>query len=193
MRDCAERTGRGRRFLVGAIGTLAVSLASAEAASGQSFTQLPVFAGGSLRDLQPASSNPTDAAQATLIAVPAGDSTLFFLFVRGLDPSAAGSTFGAHIHVGPCVPGNGAAAGPHYNTTGGAVITPETEVWLDFTVLPGGFGFATTTVPFVIEPGTAQSLVVHQLPTQADGGNPGFAGARIACLPVDFGSGSVLS
>ena len=156
---------------------------------GQTFGAFPVFASGPLRDFQPATSNPTDDAQARLFAVPTGDSTVFFLFVYGLDPSTAGTTFGAHIHTGPCVPGNGAAAGPHYNTTGGAVITPETEVWLDFTVLPGGIAYAQTTVPFVIEPGTANSLVVHQLATQPGGSNPGFAGARLACLPVDFEPG----
>jgi Cu/Zn superoxide dismutase len=150
-----------------------------------------VFSNGGLADLQPAAPNPTDEAQAQVFAVPTGDSTMFFLLLYGLDPAAAGQTFGAHIHVGPCVAGNGGAAGPHFNTTGGAVITPQTEVWLDFTILPGGVAFSQTTVPFVIAPGAAQSLVVHQLPTQVGGATPGVAGGRIACLPVDFGSPGV--
>ena len=140
-----------------------------------------VQAGGALRDLQPATANPTDGATATLWAVQAGGEATYVLLVRGLNPASAGTTFGAHVHVGPCVAGNGAAAGPHYNSDGG-VATTENEVWLDFTVLPGGYGVARTTVPFTIEPGDAQSVVIHALPTAPGGA----AGGRQACLPVQF-------
>ncbi len=139
---------------------------------------------GALEDFQPATEQPTDGAEARLVAFPVGGSTRFFLFVTGLDPEAAGTTLGAHIHVGPCVAGNGAAAGPHYNTTG--KTTPadtDHEVWLDFTIRPGGVAFSRTTVPFVIDPGEAQSLVIHALETQP---GTGLAGPRWACLPVEF-------
>ncbi len=102
------------------------------------------------------------------------------LRLRGLDAAAAGNRYGAHIHVGPCVAGDGAAAGPHYNAGGG--VSEETEVWLDFVIGANGTAAASTTVPFVIAPGTAQSLVIHALPTDPTGA----AGARIACLPVEF-------
>ena len=140
-----------------------------------------VQSSGPLSDLVPGVANPTDGASAQLYAVSADDaSTTFVLFLSGLDPEAQGQTFGAHIHVGACKPGNGAAAGPHYNT--GGPPSPTTEVWLDFTVLPGGYAFAVTTVPFVIPAGAAHSMVIHAEPTQASGA----AGARMACLPVEF-------
>ena len=139
---------------------------------------------GWLSDLQTETEQPTDGAWARVIAIPLGDSTRFILIVGGLDPDAAGTTLGAHIHVGPCVEGNGAAAGPHYNTTG--TTTPadtDHEVWLDFTIRSSGYAVASTTVPFVIESGDAQSLVVHAMETQE---GTGIAGLRWACLPVEF-------
>jgi Cu/Zn superoxide dismutase len=153
---------------------LAIGVGPAAAAS--TFVQ----AGGALRDLQPTTANATDGATATFWAVQGGGESTHVLVVRGLDPASAGTTFGAHVHVGPCVAGNGTAAGPHYRTGGAA--SPETEVWLDFTVRAGGYAVARTTVPFTIEPGTAQSVVIHALPTDPTGA----AGARQACLPVQF-------
>ena len=163
------------------VATGALLLSTGPAAAASPFIQ----AGGDLSDLATGTANATDEASADLYAIAGGGTTTFVVLVSGLDPSSAGTTYGAHIHVGPCVVGNGAAAGPHYNATGGTP-SPETEVWLDFTVLPGGYGFAVTTVPFTIEPGAARSMVVHAEPTQAGGSTPGAAGGRIACLPVEF-------
>jgi Cu-Zn family superoxide dismutase len=143
-----------------------------------------VHASGELSDFQPSTANATDGASAHLWAVAIGGETRFYAFFTGLDPAAEGTTFGVHVHVGPCVAGNGAAAGPHYNT--GGTPSTDTEVWLDFTVLPGGYGLSSTTVPFTIEPGDAQSIVVHAEPTQDGPPTPGAAGGRQACLPVDF-------
>jgi Cu/Zn superoxide dismutase len=153
---------------------LAMGIGPAAAAS--TFVQ----ASGSLRDLQPGTANATDGATATFYAVQGGGESTHVLVLRGLSPASAGTTFGAHVHIGPCVAGNGAAALGHYNAGGPA--TAETEVWLDFTVRAGGYAVARTTVPFVIEPGTAQSVVIHALPTAPGGA----AGARQACLPVSF-------
>ena len=139
---------------------------------------------GELSDYAPSAYNATDGATADLWAVAVGDSTLFFLFVSGMDPESAGNTYGVHVHVGPCVEGAPLTSGPHYNT--GGTPSTETEVWLDFTVLPGGYGFAYTTVPFTIEPGDANSMVIHAEPTQEGGSTPGAAGGRQACLPVEF-------
>jgi Cu/Zn superoxide dismutase len=135
---------------------------------------------GYLRDLAPAAANVTDGARASVVAIAGHDHTFVLLVVRGLDPAAVGLTFGAHVHVGPCVAGDGAAAGPHYNS--GGPPSPTTEVWLDFTVRPGGIGVAHTRVPFVIPPGGAGSVVIHAMPTDP----MGVAGARQACLPVAF-------
>lgn len=154
---------------------LAVGVGPAAAAS--TFVQ----AGGALRDLQPGTANATDGATATYYAVQAGGESTHILVVRGLSSASVGTTFGAHVHVGPCVAGNGALAGPHYNSDGGPA-TAENEVWLDFTVLPGGYGVARTTVPFVIDSGDAQAVIIHALPTAPGGA----AGGRQACIPVSF-------
>ncbi len=142
---------------------------------------------GNLTDLQPASADPTDGATARALAVGHHGRTLVVLHLRGLDRSAAGRTFGAHVHTGACVPGDGAAAGPHYNhdvATGvsPATVSNETEVWLDFTVTRGGSATAVAHVPFTIAPGAAGAIVLHQSPTD----HSGAAGPRLACLPMGF-------
>jgi Cu-Zn family superoxide dismutase len=135
---------------------------------------------GPLRDLAPSAANPTDGAYAQVAATGSGASTTVYLVINGLSPAAAGEVHGAHVHTGPCIAGDGTSAGPHFNIGGPASAT--TEVWLDFTIQPNGAGYASTTVPFVIPPGGAKSVVIHATPTQPGGG----AGARIACLPVLF-------
>lgn len=142
-----------------------------------------VTAAAPLSDLHPAV-HTTDTAHGRLYAFAPGNGTTYVYFVlTGLNPADAGKTYGAHVHVGPCVPYNGSAALGHYNTGAGGVPSPANEVWLDFTVLPGGVAYATAVVPFEIAPGTAQSVVVHADPTQP---GTGLAGGRIACLPVRF-------
>lgn len=171
-----------RRFGSVAAVALAAGLAFGTGPAGAATTF--VESHGDLTDLVPSAANATDGASADLWALASGGDTTFWLLVSGLSPSSAGTTYGVHVHVGTCVAGNGAAAGPHYNA--GGVASPDTEVWLDFTVLPGGYGFASTTVPFEIAPGTARAMVVHAEPTQDGGPTPGAAGGRQACLPVDF-------
>ena len=106
------------------------------------------------------------------------------LRVKGIDASADGETFGAHLHSGPCVAGNGGAAlATTTPTSSPATPTPEisedTEMWLDITVEDGA-ATATASVPFVPVPGT-RSVVVHAMETDH---HTGGAGARLACLPV---------
>jgi Cu/Zn superoxide dismutase len=158
---------------------VAAGAATAMLATGAAATPSPRGA-GPLSDLQPATEEPTDGARARVRTQERDGATRVALRLRGLDAAAAGNRYGAHIHVGPCVAGDGAAAGPHYNAGGG--VSEETEVWLDFVIGANGTAAASTTVPFVIAPGTAQSLVIHALPTDPTGA----AGARIACLPVEF-------
>lgn len=180
-----KRSSHGRRLglvpafvLGGAIALAGMGTSVAEADTAPSpFVQSI----GSLADLQPGTANPTDGAQARFYAVPAGSQTTAVLVVTGINDSV-GTSYGAHVHVGPCVAGNGGAAGPHFRSPATAAASPTTEVWLDFTVLPGGYGVASTTVPFVIPAGAAQSVVIHATPTAPDGS----AGARMACLPVAF-------
>ena len=137
---------------------------------------------GPLRDLAPEAS-PTDGAYARLVAFASGGGTRAVLIVTGLRGNV-GQTLGAHVHTGPCLAGQPAAAGPHYNTLGDPTNHGDRqhEIWLDFTVRPGGFGVADTTVPFVIPPGGAGSVVIHKLATAPGGA----AGLRIACLPAGF-------
>ena len=136
--------------------------------------------GGQLTDLATGSAAPTDGAFARFVSYPNGEGTTAIFVVIGLDEAATGETFGAHVHSGPCVEDQPATAGPHYNIGGPA--DEEHEVWLDFTVLPGGVALASTSVPFVIPEGDAGSVVIHEMATQPGGA----AGGRLACLPVDF-------
>jgi Cu/Zn superoxide dismutase len=159
--------------LVGTLGALAPAVAGTA----------NVFR-GDVSDLAPAAAGPFDHASAQLVLVGShGDSTNIVLVVKDVDRSVAGQTFGAHLHTGPCVPGNGAAAGPHYNHSWvvPAVVDRTTEVWLDFTVTRGGTGQSRWQSGWVPTPGQ-RSVVIHQNPTAPDG----TAGARIACLPVEW-------
>ncbi|MEJ7582581.1 MAG: superoxide dismutase family protein [Acidimicrobiales bacterium] len=135
-----------------------------------------------LTDLQTTELNATDGAHARMKAVRLSHGrTRVRLMVTGLDRLASGSRFGAHVHTGPCVEGDGVSAGPHYTVTGSAPLS-EREVWLDFTVGRGGTARASATVDFVIPQGGARAIVVHAMPTAVDG----TAGPRMACIPVDF-------
>lgn len=139
---------------------------------------------GPLADLQTATAGPFDTATAAFQLVVSAQGSHGLLRVRGIDSSADGTTFGAHLHLGPCVAGNGAAALGHYNTDVLDGVTPpeiseDTEMWLDITV-DDGAGTATASVPFVPLAGT-RSVVVHALETDH---HTGAAGARLACLPV---------
>jgi Cu/Zn superoxide dismutase len=138
---------------------------------------------GHLVDLSATTADPFGDASAHLVMTPNAHGTLFHLRVKGIDPAAAGHDYGAHLHVGPCVAGDGAAAGPHYNvsTTSPPLVSDQTEVWLDFTATPDGTGASDTTVPFVPTPGT-RSVVIHAEATAPNG----TAGPRLVCLPVEW-------
>jgi len=174
----------GSRYRSGWFGAAVTAGALVLGAGSASAASPFVESRGALVDLAPSAANATDGATADLFAIGGGGSTTFVLVISGLDPASAGTSFGAHIHKGTCEAGKGAAAGPHYNT--GGTPSRDTEVWLDFTVLPGGYAVAVTTAPFTIEPGTARAMVVHAEPTQEGGATPGAAGARMACRPVEF-------
>jgi len=164
----------------GMLAVALVLLSSTAALAGGPFGGA-IVARAPLTDLLPLAPNPTDGARAHALAVALPhDRTLVALVVHGLDRAAAGTTLGAHVHVGTCEAGNGAAAGPHYNSGGPA--DPSHEVWLDFTINRGGNGSALTVVPFTIPPGGAHAIVIHRDPT----GPGGAAGPRMACLPIEF-------
>ncbi|WP_380169547.1 hypothetical protein [Jannaschia sp. R86511] len=174
---------RARRPLaLAAAAAVGLSLSLAPAASAAPDRDGRVTAQGPLEDLS-AAADPTDGATATVLARQVGrGGSVVVLRVAGLRPNASGLTLGAHVHEGPCVADDGAAAGPHWRTSPDVAPSPDTEVWLDVTPGAGGRATAVAVVPFQIPAGSAQSVVVHAMPTAPDGG----AGARLACLPVDF-------
>jgi Cu/Zn superoxide dismutase len=139
-----------------------------------------LFFASPLSDLAPETDEPLEGASATLRMTLGESRSAFVLKVEDIDRSAAGRDYGAHLHSGPCVPGDGAAAGPHYNSATPPVVDEDHEVWLDFTVSGRGTGKAVAVVPFVPKHG-ARSVVVHEMATNPD---TGAAGGRLACFPV---------
>ncbi|MEO5679225.1 MAG: superoxide dismutase family protein [Acidimicrobiales bacterium] len=114
------------------------------------------------------------------VQTPSGK-TIVSLHAAGFDPALAGTTYGAHVHVNPCGP-TGAAAGGHYkNLTLPATDVEAREIWLDFTVNPDGTAHARAQRDWVFT-SSAQSVVVHALPTDLTGG----AGTRLACTDAPF-------
>ena len=108
-------------------------------------------------------------------------STRVRLMVEGLP---AGRTFGAHVHTLPCGALPTDSGGHYQHSTDTSVPLADREVWLDVTADVDGHAATTTEVPCEIAPGTAGSVVVHALPTNA---TTGAAGARLACTTVTFG------
>ena len=192
----AARAGRRlRAAAVSALGatafvtlTAVATAVPAEAANPAAAVERPAvrqFA-GPLRDLQPSSSDPLDGAAGRVLMAQGRGATTFVLFLSGVGSAGVGRTYGAHLHTGPCVAGDGAAAGPHYNqsTIDGVVppvVSAQTEAWLDVTIRPGGSAVAVARVPFIPKPGN-RSIVLHAQPTD----DHGTAGARLACLPVSW-------
>jgi superoxide dismutase, Cu-Zn family len=124
-------------------------------------------------------------------ARPDGGSTRVKLAVRGLEPDRR---YGAHVHTNSC----GAApadAGPHFQHEADPVqpsvdpryANPQNEIWLDLTTDGTGAGTAETTVAWVVpEDRRPGSVVIHAMPTATGPGVAGTAGARAACVSVDF-------
>lgn len=167
---------RGFAALVIAAATIAGSTAIAGASVNV------VTANAHLTDLDPTHVNPTDGASAFFTSIELdGLGTRSILVVTGMSADSVGSTFGAHVHIGPC-DGIAADALGHYREPGQAVASPESEIWLDFTVLPGGVGIGRSSVGFTIPAGGAGAVVIHAMSTDSTGN----AGARIACLPASF-------
>lgn len=155
------------------VAILALGLLSAAAGNA-------IFSKAPLSDVSPLA-DPTDGAWAVASATVGEGRTVVVLNVKDLDREETGRRLGAHVHVGPCVTGDGGAAGGHYKVDG-APVSPDTEVWLDFTITNGGTGHAKAIVPFEIAPGEAHSIMIHRDPTASTGA----AGPRLACIPLEF-------
>jgi len=130
-------------------------------------------------------------ATALVVSGEADGKTIVTLSVDRLLPYRA---YGAHAHVKPCG-ADGMAAGPHYQfrpdpvtpSVDPAYANPQNEIWLDFTTNAAGTGTTTTTVPWVFPADSrAKSVIIHEKTTATEAGKAGTAGARPACLNVDF-------
>jgi Cu-Zn family superoxide dismutase len=126
------------------------------------------------------------AANITGIAAAAFTSsgrTFVALTVAGLP---ADRVFGAHVHRLACEDTKG---GTHYQN----VVSPTTvtdpayanaanEVWLDFTSNGNGKALSTANANFIVRRDEANAIVIH---TNATGAG-GVAGAKLACINLDF-------
>jgi superoxide dismutase, Cu-Zn family len=130
-------------------------------------------------------------ATANVTSNESNGATTVTLNVSGLLPDRA---YGAHAHVKPCG-ADGMAAGPHYQlqqdpvspSVDPAFANPQNEVWLDFTTDASGAGTATARVPWTFPPDRrAESVIIHEKTTATEPGKAGTAGARPACITVDF-------
>jgi Cu-Zn family superoxide dismutase len=118
-------------------------------------------------------------------------STTVKLALRGLEPERH---YGAHAHAEPCGE-RPEDAGPHFQYSLDPVqpsvdplyANPQNEIWLDLTADETGAGSAETTVAWQFpDDRRAGSVVVHAMPTATEPGEAGTAGARAACITVDF-------
>jgi Cu-Zn family superoxide dismutase len=145
------------------------------------------FYSGPMTDLSPDTDDVFDGARATVTMIGMNGGTFFRLHIRGLDESADGNEYPAHVHEGPCVASNGGAAGPHYNSQkeeglpAPFEVSEQTEVHLDFTVNSDGNARITVNVPFVVKPGE-RSIVFHTDEIPPAGSPP----ARLACIPLNI-------
>jgi superoxide dismutase, Cu-Zn family len=129
-------------------------------------------------------------AQLSVLGFSGARSTTVVLNTRGLLPKR---DYGAHVHVRPCgaLPSD---SGPHFQdkkdpvqpSVDPAYANPRNEIWLDFTTDRLGNGYAVANVPWGFGKREAASVVVHATHTHTDPGHAGTAGARLACLNVDF-------
>ena len=171
---------------VAALGLFVASPALAGADHGRGEGALTIYPAPS-----PALQIPEGAtAKVTAVYDASGKSTIS-LHVKGLRPN---TEYGAHAHVFPCGQ-TGAAAGPHFQRTLDPVVpsvdpayaNPQNEIWLDLTTNAAGNGLARTVLPWQFEGEVRpHSVVIHERHTSTQPGTSGTAGARLACINVDF-------
>lgn len=160
------------------------------------FLSSPAIAGADrVRDQGPlisySSVIPADATARVQAIYDASGKTQVTLHVWGLQPN---TEYGAHAHVNACGL-TGSAAGPHFQSTADPVLpsvnpayaNPRNEIWLDLTTDESGNGAAQTSVRWQFTPDRrAHSVIIHVEHTHTGPTDSGLAGARLACLSVDF-------
>jgi hypothetical protein len=124
-----------------------------------------------------------DSAKARVTVVETTDppSTTFSIRVTGIDPSATGTEFGAHLHVGPCD-----NTGPHYKNNFLGPVDNKNEAWFALVPDEEGVAFSQTTVEWVPDDAKLEyaaytpgkmSVVIHK-------GTIATPGAKQACYPL---------
>ena len=83
------------------------------------------------------------------------------------------------MHVASCAAGQ---AGGHYRNDLDAGASASNELWLDFTSSATGDGNADVTGAFLVRPGQAKAVVIHDHTTDS----AGVAGAKLLCVDVPF-------
>ncbi|WP_300012157.1 superoxide dismutase [Pseudonocardia sp.] len=130
-------------------------------------------------------------ARAAVSSETGDDGTVVMLAVRGLQPDRR---YGAHAHVEACGD-TGDAAGPHFQnevdpvqpSVDPAYANPQNEIWLDLTTDSAGAGNATADVEWGFDRDRrAKSVIIHEMGTATAPGEAGKAGARPACINVEF-------
>lgn len=129
-------------------------------------------------------------SDATVLSLPIAGRTEVTLRVRGLVPHRG---YGVHVHQRPCG-ATGDAAGPHYQhvpdpvqpSVDPAYANPRNEIWLDLTTDDTGAATTSTSVDWQFVDRHAGSVVLHAERTHTAPGHAGTAGARLACVNVDF-------
>ena len=118
--------------------------------------------------------------------------TIVALHVRGFAPN---TEYGAHAHVNACSTTNPLAAGPHFQnvvdpvkpSVDPAYANPDNEIWLDLTTNPAGDGHAKAVVDWQFAPERrAKSVIIHVEHTHTGPNDSGVAGARLACIDMNF-------
>jgi Cu-Zn family superoxide dismutase len=118
-------------------------------------------------------------------------STTVRLAVQGLEP---GRVYGAHVHARQCGP-RPEDSGPHFQIADDPVqpsvdprfANPQNEIWLDLAADDAGTATTESTVAWEFpDDRRAGSVVIHAMPTSTGPTDPGTAGARAACISVNF-------
>jgi Cu-Zn family superoxide dismutase len=130
-------------------------------------------------------------SHATVSSRSGGGITVVTLMVQGFEPER---WYAAHVHTDPCGV-KGADAGPRFQNVVDPVqpsldprfANPQNEIWLDLRTDKAGAGTGETTVAWQIPPDRRpKSVVIHTKPTATRPGLAGMAGARAACISVEF-------
>jgi len=129
-------------------------------------------------------------AKATALGVTGPHGTITTFMVKDLLPD---HQYGAHVHTNACGP-SPADAGPHYQNVADphqpsvdpTYANPRNEIWLDLTTDHNGNALTLSTVSWAFTTRHAHSIMIHEHHTHTGDGQAGTAGARLACLNVNF-------